>query len=485
LIPSLYLKDPATQKIHFIGIGGISMSGLAEILQKAGYEMTGSDMAHSKTTQKLSEMGIPIGVPHHAENIHAPDLVVHTAAVKEDNPELQRARALSIPVIDRATLLGEILSGYETSIACCGTHGKTTTTSMLSTMMLGLSKNPTIHIGGILPSIGQSTYVGSRSCFITEACEYMDSFLKLRPNMAILSNIELDHLDYFKDIDQLKASFVQFFNQMKTDGTVIANADDPNILSILDQIKCRVITYGIHHPDAHFKAINMQADAHGNQTFTVLENRKTPHTAKENASVKKNFQNASNTFSLSVPGLHNVSNALSAIVALKTLFPLEDLAPAKESLHNFRGALRRFEHKGVVHGIGIVDDYAHHPTEIKATLKAAKEGKAQKIFCIFQPHTYSRTKAFINEFAASFVDADEVILTDIYAAREKNTEEISIHDLYEKCIAQKIPCVYIPSFDEIATYILNHAKPGDLAITMGAGDVHTVADRLMCKACLV
>lgn len=449
----------AIKKVHFIGIGGISMSGLAEILLNDGYFVSGSDMKSSLTTEKLALRGIKIFTQHVASNIIVPDLVVYTAAIKNDNPELTYAREKNITCIDRATLLGEIMRRYEFPIAISGTHGKTTTSSMVSSILIECNADPTVHIGGILPAINDSTRVGGRKYFVTEACEYVESFLKFHPQTGVILNIEADHLDYFRDLEHVKEAFVKFSLNLPVSGKMIVNADDKNILSIIEKISCNVITYGLENQNATWQAKNISFDELGNGSFDVIKN---------------------NTFlsriKLSIPGKHNISNALAAIaICLESLENL-DLSTVATALLDFKGARRRFEVKGIVGGVKVVDDYAHHPTEIIATLNAAKESNLSKLFCVFQPHTYTRTKALLNDFSESFYKADTIIVTDIYAARETNPGDINSEMLVDMIKSKGLNAIYISSFDSIVSHLEQSASSGDMIITMGAGNVDVIAD---------
>ena len=446
--------------IHFIGIGGISMSGLAEILINLGYKVSGSDLKESSITQKLKNMGIEVYTGHSTENIKNPDLVVYTAAVKDNNPELLKARSLNITTMDRAALLGQIMKKYPYSIGVSGTHGKTTTTSMISMIMIESNLDPTIHIGGELDYIGGTTRVGNSKFFVTEACEYCDSFLKFFPYIAVILNIDLDHVDYFKDIEQIKDSFVNFASLVPKKGCVIACGNDSNIISILDRITAPVVTYGLNNSNCMWSAENINYDISGCASFTLLKN------GKEIDMIK-----------LKVPGSHNVNNSLAAIA---TCYQLGcPISAIKQGLDKFIGTHRRFEQKGVYNGVAIIDDYAHHPSEIKATLKAAKNGHSSKIWCVFQPHTYTRTKSLLNEFALSFSNADVIIVADIYAAREEDSGEINSQILVEKINCSGGNAIYMNNFCDIANYLRDNAVPGDIVITMGAGDIYKVGEELL------
>ena len=457
---STLLLSQKLKHIHFIGIGGISMSGLAEILLSMGYKVSGSDIKVSNITKKLEKMGAKIYPFHSEENIINPDLVVYTAAVREDNPERIKAVRLNIPTIERAVLLGEIMKKYPYSIAISGTHGKTTTTSMVSMIMLEAELDPTIHIGGELDAIGGNTKIGGSRYFIAEACEYVESFLKFHPYLAIVLNIELDHVDYFKDIEHIKASFLKFASLIPLDGYLVVCADDSNASSLLDKVDCKKITYGVNSQNAMYRAKNIVFDNFGCASYTLIYNN-------EPVSIIK----------LSVPGIHNVSNSLAAAASCLAIGCRLD--SIKYGLSKFTGTHKRFETKGIIDDIKVIDDYAHHPSEIRATLKAAKQCTHTRIWCIFQPHTYTRTKAFINEFADSFEDADNVIVCDIYAAREKDTGEIHSRVLADKINAVEPKAIYIKSFQNIVDYLLKNAAPGALILTMGAGDISKVGEMFL------
>lgn len=455
------LDRHAIHHVHFIGIGGISMSAIAEILLDLGYKVSGSDMKASNTTQRLSDKGAYIHIGHHKANISSCDLIVYTAAVKEDNPEFIAAKELKIPTLSRAEILGLIMKKFNTSIAVAGTHGKTTTTSMLSIILQYNHFDPTILVGGQLDAIGGNVRIGSRDYFLTEACEYVGSFLKFFPKIGIILNIEEDHLDYFKDIDHINQTFTEFANLIPSDGFLFAYNDDMNIKKILPNISCPIITYGEQdHND--YNATNIKYDKNGFPSFDVF--------------FKKNLLG---NIQLQVPGKHNVSNALAAVACAHSLGI--DIGNISKSLYSFKGTHRRFDVLGVVNDIKIIDDYAHHPTEIKATLQAISNVPHNKLWCIFQPHTYTRTKSLLNDFASSFDGIDHLIITDIYAAREKDTGEIHSKDLVREIENNNQNVKYIKDFEDIVDYILKHAQPNDLVLTMGAGDINNVAKMLLEK----
>lgn len=444
-------------RIHFTGIGGISMSGLAEILVNRGYIVTGSDMKSSPITQKLEKMGIKITIGHFAENITGAELVVYTAAVKSSNPELVAATQAGIPCIDRATLLGEIMKDFPRSIAVSGTHGKTTTTSMISIIMLEEGLDPTINMGGELDAIGGNTRIGESGYFIAEACEYTGSFLKFHPYLAVILNIEYDHADYFKDIDHVKDTFLRFARLLPEDGCLVACADDAAAMEIMEQVSCNKVTYGLSEGEHTWSATDISFDNLGCATYTLL------------------FQgNPVMEIKLKVPGIQNVSNSLAAIAACSIMGCSQ--SSAARALLKYGGTHRRFELKGVSEGITVIDDYAHHPTEIAVTLKAARNCSHTRIWCVFQPHTYTRTKFLMDEFATAFEDADIIIATDIYAAREVDTGEVNAGMLADKISSSGKQTLYIKGFENIVAYLDKNAKSGDLIITMGAGDIHKVGE---------
>ncbi len=448
--------------IHFIGIGGISMSGLAEILLEEGFTVSGSDSKESPLTKKLESEGAHIAYGQKAENI-TPGIgcVVYTAAIHRDNPELIEAVAQKIPMLTRAELLGQLMKNYDTPIAVSGTHGKTTTTSMISHILLEGELDPTISVGGILKTIGGNIRVGHSGTFITEACEYTNSFLHFFPKIGVILNIEEDHLDFFKDLEDIRHSFHQFAALLPDDGTLVINGDITDYPEIYRGLTCNVVTYG-SSSDFDYSADNVAYDERGCVSFDLIKHGEcVDHIA------------------LSVTGDHNVSNALSAIAVADLLdIPVDVI---KRGLLSFTGTDRRFEYKGKFGGVTVVDDYAHHPTEIEATLKAAKHYPHNSVWCVFQPHTYTRTKAFFHEFAEALSHADHLVLADIYAARETDTLGISSADLAKEAETLGTDAHYYPSFEEIETFLHDNCRPGDLLITMGAGDIVTVGEELLKK----
>ena len=448
--------------IYFIGIGGISMSGLAEILLEKGFPISGSDSRSSALTEMLEKKGVNVFYGQRTSNITGDiDCVVYTSAIHPDNPEFRAAKEKGIPLLTRAELLGQIMKNYPISIAISGTHGKTTTTSMISEILLHADTDPTLSIGGILKSIGGNIRVGKSGYFVTEACEYTNSFLSFFPKIGIILNIEEDHLDFFKDLADIRNSFRQFANLLPADGILIINGEIEHLEEITEGLPCRVITYGAS-PSFDYYATDLSYDEMGHTGFILHSPSGEPR-----------------EIHLQVPGQHNVGNAMAAMALSDCL----DLDPARsaEALHTFEGTDRRFEYKGTIGGVTVIDDYAHHPTEIRATLQAASHYPHKQLWCVFQPHTYSRTKAFLPDFAQALKHADHVVLADIYAARETDTLGISSRDLQKKILEYGGDCTYFPSFDEIENFLLEKCSPGDLLITMGAGDVHKIGENLLGK----
>lgn len=453
--------------VYFMGIGGISMSGLAHILIERGFKVSGSDNKKSEMTEKLASQGANIVYGQKAENIanSSPiDVVVYTAAVHPDNPEFMAAKEAGIPMLTRAELLGQIMTHYDLPVAVAGTHGKTTTTSMLSKILLEADTDPTLSIGGVFKDIGGNIRVGKSEYFVTEACEYTNSFLSFFPKISIITNIDADHLDFFKDLDDIRHSFRKFAELLPEDGTLVINGDIDNVSYITDGLKCSIVTYGSTDAFDYYPT-DITYDDHGNASFK--------------AHLKGGLVL---DIKLAVPGVHNVYNALAAI-AVSSILGV-DPAHVTTALSLFGGTSRRFEYKGEVHGITIIDDYAHHPTEIKATLTAAQNYPHEKIWCVFQPHTYTRTKALLNEFADALSLADHVVLADIYAARETDNLGISSRTLCDKIKELGHECMYLPTFEnfsEIEKFLLQNCTKGDLLITMGAGDVVKIGDELLGK----
>ncbi len=456
-------KNPV--HVYFIGIGGISMSGLAQILIQEGFKISGSDSKESAMTRALESQQVKINYGQRAENISSADkidVVVYTAAVHPDNPEFAAAKEAGIPMLTRAELLGQIMKQYALPVAISGTHGKTTTTSMVSKILLEADTDPTLSIGGVFKDIGGNIRVGQSEYFVTEACEYTNSFLSFFPKISVISNIDADHLDFFKDLEDIRHSFRKFAELLPADGTLVISGDIENVDEITHDLPCTIVTYGSSDKFDYYPT-DIVYDDHGNPSFTA------------HLPMGKELK-----IKLAVPGIHNVYNALAAI-AVSTVLNIED-KHIVSGLSLFGGTSRRFEYKGEISGVTIIDDYAHHPTEIKATLTAAKNYPHEKIWCVFQPHTYTRTKALLDEFAEALSIADHVVLADIYAAREKDDLGISSRTLADKIVSLGHECNYFPTlsnFNEIEKFLLQNCTKGDLLITMGAGDVVKIGDELL------
>lgn len=446
--------------VHFIGIGGISMSGLAEILLSEGFHVSGSDNQRSPLTEMLAEKGALIQYGQRRENITDNiDLVVYTSAIHPDNPEFLAMQEKGIASLTRAQLLGQMMRQYKTSIAVSGTHGKTTTTAMISDILLQANTDPTLSIGGILKSIGGNYRVGSSDYFVTEACEYTNSFLSFFPKVGIILNIQEDHLDFFKDLADIRNSFHAFAKLMPENGLLIINRGIENYKELTEGISCPVITFDMHE-GADYYPTDVSYDNMGRPSFIC-------HGPEDFAL----------PVTLGLPGDHNIANALPAI-ALAHRFGLQTDIIC-QVLANFKGTDRRFDYKGEIGDVTVIDDYAHHPAEIKATLSAAAQYPHKRLWCVFQPHTYSRTKSFLNDFAEVLSTAEHVVLADIYAARETDTLGISSRDLQHEIEKRGGNCHYFPSFDEIENFLLENCTAGDLLITMGAGDVHKIGENLL------
>ena len=449
--------------IYFMGIGGISMSAFAELLHSEGFTISGSDMKESKITNHLESQGIHIFYGQKASNItNDIDLVVYTAAISSFNPEYVAAKEAGIPMMDRAEMVGQVMANYETPIAISGTHGKTTTTSMLSHIFLSAKKDPTISVGGILKAINGNLRIGQSENFITEACEYTNSFLKFNPKISIILNIEADHLDFFKDLDDIRNSFHLFAKRLPNDGALIINGAIDDYKTLVSGLSCKIISYGLDKNLYDYAAENITFNENGFGEYDLYKN----------GTFVKHMH-------LSVVGIHNVSNSLAAIAAAEEVGI--SIEHAQEGLNQFEGTDRRFELKGKIGGVTIIDDYAHHPTEIMATLNAAKRYPGNSVWCVFQPHTYTRTKAFLKEFAEALSLADHIVLADIYAAREANPGDISSKDILKLLQDAGKDAYYFPSFDEIENFLLEKCTNGDLLITMGAGDVVTIGEALLGK----
>ena len=449
--------------IHFIGIGGISMSGLAKIVSKRGFTVSGSDDHESVLTKELSELGCNIYIPLSAQNITENiDAVVYTAAIHPDNPEFAACVAKGIPMLTRAEFLGQIMKNYQTAIGVSGTHGKTTTTSMISEILMLAGTDPTISVGGMLPSIGGNVRIGESGMFLTEACEYTNSFLSFSPTVNVILNVEEDHLDFFKDLDDIRNSFKKYTELLDENGYLIINTDIENYDYFYSESDCHVVTFGSNPKISDFSAGDITLLDTGCYSYTLLY-----------------MEKPVGKVTLKVPGKHNVYNSVAAIACTCSIGI--DSKDAIAGVENYTGVDRRFQVKGKLNGFTIVDDYAHHPSEIAATLSSAKDYPHKKLWVIFQPHTYTRTKAFLPEFADALSNADHVVLAKIYEAREKDIYGVSSDDIRKLISDKGTPCEYFPEFSQIEDFIIENCKEGDLVITMGAGNVVSVGESLIKK----
>lgn len=442
------------RRAHLVGIGGVSMLSLAQVLTGMGLTVTGSDMQESPSVALLRRQGIPVSVGHRAEQVGQAELVIRSAAIHDENPEIAFARAQGIPVFERAQAWGAIMQGYHSALCVAGTHGKTTTTGMCTHILLAAQRDPTVMIGGTLPLLNAAYRVGRGDTILLESCEYCNSFLSFFPTVAVILNIEADHLDFFKDLADIQRSFRLFAQRVpEQGGLVVANAEDENTIEALRDLDRPVLTFGLKRGDVHAGALTWD---HGRAELDIV------HHGAPFAHVK-----------LGVPGVHNVKNALAAAAASIALgLPA---AAVEQGLADFAGVHRRFEHKGMVNGAEVYDDYAHHPSELKALLDTASTLGYQRVICAFQPHTYSRTEALFDQFAAVLRQADAVLLAEIYAAREQNTSGISSADLTREIPGSR----YFATLDELEAALRSMARSGDLILTVGAGDIYTVGDRLV------
>lgn len=454
-------------KIHMIGIGGVSMSGIAMILKKDGFEVTGSDKNYGDMIDTLEKNGIPVYIGSNADLVKDADVVVYTSAINQHDPEFVRAKSLGIPTYERAKFLGLLLTSYAKPICISGTHGKTTTTSMVSSIFIDAKMDPNVQVGSRYAKLNNTNYrLGNSEYFILEACEYVDSFLNFPHHCATILNIEAEHLDYFSDIEDIKKSFKKFILMLPENGMLVINQDDTHCMEVLDDVKdelqrrnVRIFKFSLSDPDAYIYAKNFSCNMKGFYSFDVTDPR----------------DGKTYNFYLTVPGIHNVYDALAAITT--SLAYGIDFKHMQKSLSKFCGASRRFEYKKTIaKDVELFDDYAHHPTEIKATLAAAKQKEHNRVIAVFQPHTYSRTKELLQDFAHAFVDADIVYLMDIYAAREVDDGTISSKDVADLVNKNGTKAYYIPTLEKISEEVKKVIEPGDIVLSIGAGTVTHLAD---------
>ncbi|NLG25028.1 MAG: UDP-N-acetylmuramate--L-alanine ligase [Clostridiales bacterium] len=452
----------ANRRLHFIGIGGSSMSGLAHLMLERGFQVTGSDRTASHKTESLRQAGARIFIGQAAENVRGADLVVYSAAISPDNPERAEAARLGIPQIERADMLGRLMEGYQSSICVSGTHGKTTTTSMIAQVFVEAGEQPTVHIGGDLPALGGGTREGNDNVFIAEACEFNGSFLKFKPTVAVVLNIDEDHLDYYRDIDDIEAAFARYVGLVPEDGWAVGWGDDARVRRVLDGARCQTRTFGLGR-DNDVRAEQLIYDEVGNARFLATLHG---HPLME--------------VSLRVAGEHNVVNALAAIaVADLSQLPASRVAA---TLSRFTGAHRRFELTGVVDGVRLFTDYSHNPTEIKNALRVAKLQPHGRLWAVWQPHTYSRTKKLFDGFMDTFGDADIVVVTDIMGAREADPGDINSQMLVDGLRRRGVDARLTPSFDDAEAHLRANWLPGDLVVTLGCGDIDLLNEQIHNRA---
>jgi UDP-N-acetylmuramate--alanine ligase len=454
-----------TRRVHFVGIGGIGMSGIAELLANLGYAVSGSDAKRSPVTDRLSSLGVVVRVGHGAGNVGDADVVVYSSAVRADNPEVVAARARHIPVIPRAEMLAELMR-LRYGIAIAGAHGKTSTTSMVALVLERAGLDPTAVIGGRLSAFGSNARLGRGEYMVAEADESDRSFLKLSPAMAVITNIDREHMDAYGSFADLQQAFVDFANKVPFYGAVVACADDAELRTVMPRFTRRVITYGVNPPDDGHHPVLFARDI-------ALEGFGSRATVTHEGATLGELR-------LSVPGRHSVQNALAAVaVGLELDVPFARISAA---LAEFRGAERRFEHRGTVHGVSIVDDYGHHPTEIAAVLAAARAAGPARIVVAFQPHRYTRTRDLLKEFGAALAPADEVVLTDIYPASEEPIPGVTVEALAaEVDKGRATPVHVVRALADVARYVASLSKPGDLVITLGAGSIGGLAASLVAE----
>lgn len=455
-----HIRDYEGKHIHMIGIGGSSMSGLAQMLLEKGYLVTGSDNLETYTTRRLrEELGIPVTIGHKAENVHGADLAVYTIAILPDNPERVEVERLGIPNIERATLLGQLMEGFQTAIGVCGAHGKTSTTAMLSQVLMACGMDPSIHIGGSLDFIGGSTRIGKSGIFLAEACEFNASFLHLRPTVAVVLNIDADHLDFYRDINHIQETFGRFLALLPEDGVAIGNGDDPRVTELFSSLACERYTFGFEaHND--YTPANLTYDETGRADFDLdFRGERLGHV------------------SLKVAGFFHVLNALAALGCAHTQGA--DMPAACRALSGFAGARRRFELTATIDGVKLYHDYGHNPAEMRNILSVAKLQPHNRLWAVMQPHTYSRVKRLFNDYLTCTADADITLVTNIYAAREKDPGDIKAEQIVAGMREHGVNAVHTPAFDDAERYLRAHWQPGDLVLTLGCGNINQLNDQIL------
>ena len=455
---AIVIDDFAGRRVHMIGVGGSSMSGLAGLLRQRGYEVTGSDNYDSYLVPAVRSAGIPVTIGHRAENVHGADLVVFSAAIAPENPERQEAQRLGIAQMERSVLLGQLMRGYREAVCVAGTHGKTSTTAMLARALVECGLDPSVHLGGSFDFIGGSTRVGGHGVFVAEACEFHASFLEMQPTVAVVLNVEEDHLDYYRDIDHIAQTFARFVSLVPPHGVCAVNGDDPRARALLEGLPCRRITFGVGERN-DWRAVGLTYDEQGRASFdAAFRGEVRAHVA------------------LRVPGAFNVLNALAALAAADAVGA--DAACAAESLGRFENVHRRFEHTGTVDGVALYHDYGHNPAEMRGALSVATLQPHKTLWAVMQPHTYSRVKRLFADYIHCCDAADEILITDIYAARESDPGDIHSGMLVDAIAKTGQRVHWTPTFDDTEAYLRAHWQPGDLVLTMGCGNINVLNDQI-------
>lgn len=452
------IHDFAGKRVHMVGIGGSSMSGLAEMLLREGFMVTGSDNANSHAVERLRSMGIQVQVGHAAENVRGAALLIFSAAIAPENPERQEAERLGIPEMERSTLLGQLMQGHKNAVCVCGAHGKTTTSSMIAETLLECGLDPTVHIGGRLDALGGGSRIGKKDVFVAEACEFHGSFLEMRPTLAVVLNIDADHLDYYRDIDHIEQAFGQFLSLVPQHGLAVGWGEDERIMRLFSRLNCEKRTFGLEKSNDYYPG-DLTYSENGCPRYEVI------YRGERLCRIE-----------LKVAGSFNVLNSLAAFAAAHALGVAPEEAAA--SLSRFAGVHRRFEFTGLIDQVKMYHDYGHNPAEMRAALSVARQQHPHRLWAVMQPHTYSRVKGLFQDYLTCTQIADYTLVTDIYAAREKDPGDIKAEMIVEGMRAHGIDAVHTPTFDDTENYLRQHWQPGDLVLTMGCGNINLLNEQM-------
>ena len=450
--------DYQGKRVHMVGMGGSSMSGLAEMLLKEGYTVTGSDNANSHAVERLRKMGIQVAVGHAAENVRGAALLIFSAAISPENPERQEAQRLGIPEMERSTLLGQLMQGHKAAVCVCGAHGKTTTSSMIAETLLECGMDPTVHIGGRLDALGGGSRIGRKDVFVAEACEFHGSFLEMHPTLAVVLNIDADHLDWYRDIDHIEQAFGQFLSLLPEDGLALGWGEDQRILRLFSKLPCETRTFGLEKTNDYFPADLSYSDTGCPRYDVMFRGERLCHVE------------------LKVAGSFNVINSLAAFASAHCLGVEPGAAAA--SLSRFAGVHRRFELTGIIDGVKMYHDYGHNPAEMRAALSVGRQQHPRRLWAVMQPHTYSRVKGLFQDYLTCTEIAEYTLVTDIFAAREKDPGDIKAEMIVEGMRAHGISAVHTPTFDDTEKYLREHWQPGDLVLTMGCGNINLLNEQM-------